>query len=217
MNLLLKIPSRERPMELMEVLQEILRLRVLPETRVLVSVDDDDDSMKDRVAFTPGMFVDIVPGTRVSKVEAINRDLGRYDWDVVLVLADDMPPIVQGFDKIVLDHMERLFPDGDGELFLSDGRQDKINTIPCMGRKRWESLGRAIYHPSYHAYWCDNEQMERAQADGKLCKVEGPFALHKHSMYGKGNRKSDDLLRTNQKMKSIDKANYIARKAQNWP
>lgn len=231
MKLLIKIASRERPYDLWQVLNSITALHGDGcETRVLVSCDDDDTSTKECQPVPAGDFghyaveyivpIDFKWGPRVSKIEAINRDVAAYDWpwDVVLVLADDMEPVIQNFDSVVLQHFRNLFPDTDGELFLSDGRQSRLNTIQCMGRKRWESMNQNIYHPSYHSYWCDNEAMEVAQRDGKLCKIEGPMFMHLHPMYGKSTGRSPDaLLKRNQMFKTIDRKNYLHRKSLGFP
>lgn len=220
-RLLIKIASRERPDELREALVEIKKHWSHEEGQcaVLISADDDDTKMADFIP-PPGISPPHY-GSRVSKIEAINRDIAEceWPWDVVLVLADDMVPVVKNFDTLVLDLMNSMYPDGDGELWLSDGRQHKFCTIPCVGRKRYESMGY-IYHPSYASYCPDVEQTERGLAEGKMTKVEGAFAMHLHSMFStprKAPRKPDDLLRHNQSFKSRDRDNLIQRRLLGWP
>ncbi len=217
MRLLIKIASRERPYQLLEVINEINRLRdPACDSLVLVSADMDD-GWPEEIGYVIASRANIRYGERVSKIEAINRDLEKFDWDVVLVLADDMMPLVQGFDALVLEHMNNLFPDTDGCLWFWDNRQHRLCTIPCMGRKYWEEHGRRIYHPSYKSYFADDEQTELAISEGKMVKIEGPFVKDIHPMHADSPRKYDRLLRRNQLAKGEDRANYKARKALGFP
>lgn len=206
MKLLIKIPSRERPAELKEVLDAVFNLKSpYGDTTVLVSADNDDATMAD---FKYDHPIVMIYGERTTKVGAINRDIERLQWDVVLVLSDDMIPVVTSFDTIVRAQMTIASDTLDACLWLSDGKQDRIPTIACMGRKYWETHGRFIYDPRFRSYCCDDAQLLLAEHEGKMHKVDGPFALHLHSMHntmGSVGRMPDRLLSHNQRDKKADK------------
>ena len=205
-HVLIKIPSRERPNELREVLDAVFALKSsYGDTTVLVSADDDDTTMAD---FTYSHPITVMYGERTTKVGAINRDLGRMSWDIVLVLSDDMIPVVKNFDTIVRAEMLLASEDLDACLWLDDGKQTRIPTIACMGRKYWGDHGRCVYDPRFRSYCCDDAQLLLADREGKMRRVDGPFAVHHHSMHNNWmfmGRKPDALLSHNQKDKGTDR------------
>lgn len=217
-SILIKIPSRERPEQLREVLDAVFLLRdpSVP-TAVLVSADEDDDTMRE---FHYDHPITVIYGERTSKVGAINRDLERLPWDIVLVLSDDMVPVASGFNRIAFKGMLDFFPDFNGCLWLSDGRQERIPTIACMGRSYWYDHGKEVYDSRFDAYFCDDAQLMLAEREGRIERVPGPFAMHMHSMYNRpgapaGPRMPDDLLRVNQARKARDKEMFDAWKKEN--
>lgn len=222
MRLLIKIPSRSRPERLTRILVECGRLWSGDRNvRILVSADHDDPTMAEYdPPFISGMPIVVKYGDRVSKVEAINRDIDAmpWKWDVVLNLADDMGPVVQDFDRIILQHMATEFPDTNGCLWFSDGRPsgERICEVPVMGRTYWEQHGRVIYRPEYRSYFCDDEWTAVAINEGKLVKVPGPMFRHDHPMYP-GAPPYDPLLRHNQAHKQGDRHLFHQRKARGFP
>jgi len=206
MKLLIKIPSRERPNELREVLDAIFALKSsYGDTTVLVSADTDDTTMAN---FTYDHPIVMIYGERTTKVGAINRDIDRLQWDVVLVLSDDMIPVATSFDTIVRAEMTIASEDLDACLWLDDGKQTRIPTIACMGRKYWEDHGRVVYDPRFRSYCCDDAQLLLADREEKMRRVDGPFAVHHHSMHNNWSfmgRKPDALLSHNQKDKAADR------------
>lgn len=177
----------------------------------LFAVDDDDET-------APHYFLnqigEVVTGPRVSKIEACNRGVSNRTWDIVVLLSDDMLCRVDGWDQIIREDMAQHFPDTDGCLWYPDGYQDRLCTLPVMGRAYFDRFGY-IYHPSYKSLWCDNEQHEVAEAQGKLWKSDNTLFEHMHCVWGKS--KKDDLYKHNESLDPIDRKNFHERKELGFP
>lgn len=217
MRLLVKIASRERPGYLTDVLRACDRLlsHAPDQVRILLSLDSDDEKM---LAYEPPAIAN-VPITMCyssseSKVHAINRDIEGFlwPWDVVVVLADDMVPVLQDFDRVILEKMAEHFPTLDGSLWLEDSRRTskRICTIPVMGRRLWERRGRQVYNRAFKAYWCDDEETHRGiMIEGSMVHLPINLARHDHSMFGE--REPDNLFKRNKRMKGDDAHTYAHR------
>ena len=144
MRLLLKFPTRGRPQQFMTTLRGWLENATdLSQIAVLVSYDTDDATMtpeiiKQAEEMHPALIA--VGGLSKSKIEACNRDLPEYggDWQVVLLISDDMWCVRKDWDTMIREKMMLYFPDTDGSLWFYDGAQRKINTLTCYGRKYYE-------------------------------------------------------------------------------
>jgi hypothetical protein len=158
MRLLLKFPTRSRPQQALRTLQAYCNMATSPELiGIAMSCDADDDSMsrtlvQDEFIRTMGRVAwnHIFYGNSKTKIEACNANMIEiaYPWDIVMLVSDDMIPIVKGYDDVIRSHMLASFPDTNGTLWFNDGHQEnKLNTLSVMGRKMYDSFGY-IYHPS---------------------------------------------------------------------
>ena len=221
MHILLKFPTRGRPHRFLETLRGWLSQAANPsKISVLVSYDADDATMTPDIIEAAEKLhptVICVKGTSANKIAACNRDLPEYqgDWDVVLLVSDDMWCCRQGWDDVIRAKMAKHFPDTDGALWFFDGAQRKINTLECVGRKRYESFGY-LYHGSYASFFCDDEQTAIGLRDGKLVFTEESIAGHHHPAWLKG-MKVDETYRRNNKYWQVDQANFHRRKAAGFP
>lgn len=221
MRILLKFPTRGRPQQFLTTLHAWIHHASHPEQlSALVSYDEDDETMTPAIAEEAERLhpmVITVRGKSASKIDACNRDLADYEgsWDIVLLISDDMWCRRQAWDDVVRRNMQRHFPDTDGALWFYDNAQRAINTMECVGRKRWEYFGY-LYHPSYRSFWCDNEQTEVGVRDNKLVRVEHPIASHEHPAWCGGMKKDATYIRNNPFWRQ-DEANYHARKAAGFP
>lgn len=221
MKILLKFPTRGRPKQFLDTLHGWLsqaadRSRI----SVLVSYDADDATMRaEIIAAAEGMHPALVAvkGNSKTKIEACNADLNEYagDWDVVLLISDDMWCVRQGWDNMIREKMAQHFPDTDGALWFFDGSQRSINTLECVGRARYDHFG-FLYHQSYASFFCDNEQSAVGLRDRKLVFVEQSIAHHQHPCWGKG-MKRDAIYDRNNKYWKQDQSNYERRKAAGFP
>lgn len=168
--------------------------------------------------------VDFFIAPHKTKIEAINSGIDyntKNWWDVLVNIADDMIPIVKGWDIQIESDMKTRFPLFDGCLWYFDGTQKHFCTMAIMGRLAYEQSGY-IYHPSYKSLWCDQEYTEYWLARGKLFKSTFKMFEHIHpasyTMLPK--MKWDDLYRRNEDRGSMwnpDEDNYKRRKKLNFP
>lgn len=221
MRLLIKYPTRGRPQQFLTTLKGWLdNADDLSRIAVLVSYDVDDATMNSPILGEAiRMHSRVVTGGRYSKskIHACNRDLSEYpgDWDVVLLISDDMWCVRKGWDTMIRENMGRHFPDTDGALWFYDGAQRKINTLECVGRARYNKFGY-LYHPDYFSFWCDNETTEVGLRDGKLVFVEQSIAHHHHPSW-LGGMKKDATYQRNHGYWAKDQATYERRKAAGFP
>ena len=130
MRILLKCPTRSRPGQFIRVLNQYVTLANRPDLLgVCVSCDHDDKTMTDtsiqqyiknithQVAWS-----EIYYGNSTNKIEAVNADIANvpWNWDIVMIVSDDMVPQVKGYDDILRSHMMAKFADTDGILWVND-------------------------------------------------------------------------------------------------
>lgn len=218
MKLLIKIPTKGRLNQFLNVLRKYKNLSSTNNVRYLITLDNDDSDKEFLIEVLTGEYKDIltfVCGESKSKVDAINRDLDtNMDWDILMLSSDDMVPLVVGFDDIIINKMAEYYPDTDGVLFFNDGfKKDKLNTLPILGKKYYERFGY-IYNPEYKSLWADNEFTEVANILGKQKYFDNVIIRHEHPDYGFSKR--DFIHNENLKNDSVDKEVYNKRKKNNF-
>jgi hypothetical protein len=182
MKILFKYPTRERPLLFSKTLVSWYRNMELDNFEFLVSCDTSDASMNNE---TVRNYMSQFPNLTVthddnkSKIEACNRKVSEKEFDIVVLVSDDMVPEVKGYDRIIVDRMKQHFPDTDGALWFFDGYNDVINTLSILGRKYFDRF-EYIYHPSYITQWCDQEHTDIATDLGKLKKFSEVIVRHLH-------------------------------------
>ena len=222
MRLLLKFPTRSRPQQAMMTLQAYINMATNPnKIGIAMSCDTDDDSMtrtlvQDEFARILGGvgWHHIYYGNSKSKIEACNADMDAidYPWDIVMLVSDDMIPIVKGYDDAIRSHMMAAFPDTNGILWFNDGHQGKcLNTLSIMGRKMYESIGY-IYNPSYKSFYCDTEFTDMCNTSLKSKCFYIPSCIIRHEHPGHGYGGFDSLYAKNQTAWVADLNMYISRK-----
>lgn len=160
----------------------------------------------------------IVIGRSDGKIDAVNRDMLLYapkDWQTVIVASDDMHATPE-WDHWVIEGMRKFYPTGDGCISFSDGKQDRLCTIPCMGYPYWKRLGY-IYNPVYKSVFVDNEQMELAEQLGRMTHIAHVLFHHDHPAWN--GMTPDALYRKNESPEiwAHDEAIYRKRKAAGFP
>ena len=219
MKILFKYPTRDRVSWFKETLAKYHDM-ISSECnfQFLITADRDDTTMNnpemlDYLAAMEDLV--IAYGDSKTKIEACNADIGLIkDWDILVLVSDDMIPIVQDFDKIIVELMEKYFPDTDGALHFNDGLygQDKCITFSVLGRKLYDRFGY-VYHPSYRSFYCDNEFTDVVRALDKY--HYDPRIIVKHEWHG-GPNSTDALYRRNSGMKG-DSRVYYRRRLLNFP
>lgn len=218
-RILVKFPTRSRPEQFLKTLTEWYN-KAKDNTNIeyLISYDKDDSKMTPSViakAQSLGTNISTVSGYSKSKIDACNRDMNKADdWDIVLLISDDMFVQVDDWDEIIRYSMLKNYPDTDGCLWFNDSHQQRICTLTCMGKKYYDRFNY-LYHPSYKSLWCDNEFTEVAQSLGKMTYLNLKLVNHQHPCWGK-KMQMDELYRINEGFFKIDNENYLKRKATNF-
>lgn len=223
MRILLKCPTRSRPEKIKSTLASYMRLAAHPEKiGVAVSCDADDqtmnnDAMRNEInrILGPCEWKRVFYGNNKTKIEACNANMNEieYQWDIVVLVSDDMIPQIRGYDDILRNHMMSRFPDTNGILWFNDGFQgNKLNTLCIFGRRMYESFG-FLYHPSYKSLFCDTELTDQCKTTHADRCLYVPYCIIRHEHPGTGfSQQMDGLYQKNQKYWNEDMYNYIERK-----
>ena len=185
----------------------------------VITLNNDDESMNDakiRTFMDKIVNLSYVYGDHKTKIDACNADIDlKKDWDILILVSDDMIPIVKGFDQIIVELMEKYFPDTDGALHFNDGYCGGKNTITysIIGRKLYEKIGY-VYHPSYKSFWCDCEFTDVVRKMKKYHYDERIIVKH---VWSGGKNSKDPLYRRNTRMGEKDKSIYDTRKSRGFP
>tara|TARA_R110002126_G_scaffold1909_5_gene11428 strand:- start:22516 stop:23175 length:660 start_codon:yes stop_codon:yes gene_type:complete len=217
MKLLIKFPTRNRVPKFLKTLSKYVRYIENKDTRILVTCDNDDETMQQEFvkdAIDQYDNVEVCYGNNKSKIDAINADLEGVNFDIVLLASDDMIPMEKGFDNIIIDKMKNYYPDTDGVLWFNDGYQgDKLNTLCILGKKYYDRFGY-IYNPEYISVWSDNEFMDVGNLLNKQTYFSDIIIKHEHPDWGFGNR--DEIHSLNSKYEAHDRGIYNKRKEINF-
>lgn len=150
-----------------------------------------------------------------TKIEACNANMSEIDWDwqIVVLVSDDMIPQLKGWDDVIRNHMLARYPGTNGILWFNDGFQgDKLNTLSIYGRAMYNELGY-IYHPDYKSLFCDTELTDRCKGDLADRTTYIPYCIIRHEHPGTGYAQNmDALYQHNQRFWSTDMYTYIRRK-----
>ena len=184
MKLLIKFPTRARHDKFFEVLDMYYeKLSGDVEYEFLITCDEDDvqmnnpDTIKKLESYENLSFYF---GPRDGKIGACNRDIEKVEeYDILMQTSDDMIPVVNGFDKIIVDEMEDCFPDLDGVLWFFDGHNMETDTLCIMGRKYYERFNY-VYYPEYITWFPDTEFTEVADRLDKLAFIRDTIIEHQH-------------------------------------
>ena len=220
MRILFKYPTRARPNWFKNTLLTYYSMMSKHcDYAFLVTCDVDDDLMNNAAmrAFM-GKMPNLVYnfGRCSNKIAACNADMELVkDWDILVLVSDDMIPIVKNFDSVIVQMMKAYFPDTNGALHFNDGflGEDRTITLSIMGRKIYERFGY-VYHPDYKSFYCDGEFTEVVYAL-KRCHYESTVII-KHEWHG-GPKSKDSLYRRNSRLDSSDAVTYKRRKALGFP
>jgi hypothetical protein len=219
-RLLIKIPTRSRPERFFKMLDLYYAKlsKKIPYTFV-ISCDADDATMNNETVLRklhryPHLSYHF--GNSKTKVEAYNADMDKHnDWDILLVTSDDMEPIVQDYDIIIVQNMLGNFPDYDGVLNFHDGHiGSELNTYPIIGKRYYDRFGY-IYAPCYQALWCDNELTNVSKILRKEKTFKNGIIRHNNPVWGLN--PADELFQKNEKLGRVsDPTTYIKRRESNF-
>lgn len=215
MSILIKFATRSRPTQFIRAMRNILQTTVTP-YKVMVTCDEDDRLMNTSQikSYVESRFktAEMRFGRRVSKVEAINRDMDQSgDWEVLINFSDDMMFKVRAWDRIMLSRIRSVWGEStDFFAHFNDGYVgDRLPTMSIMGRAYFER-DKYIYHPSYKSFSCDAEAMYVAMMRGRHHYFKDLLFKHEHPANSRMNR-NDILYKTNSGYTAHDTKNYFSR------
>jgi hypothetical protein len=158
-----------------------------------------------------------------TKISAINSHIPQqdgWDWDIVIILSDDMVPRVDDWDKEISDAMEKHFPGRDGCVYFDDGSHSAkdLITLSIVGRELYNRLGY-LYHPDYKSLYCDNEFTEVVKNLGVSKYIDKKIITHEHwSIEGSENYNQVDIaVQKTLHYSGRDKRVYERRKSIGFP
>jgi hypothetical protein len=150
MKLVINCVTRGRPQNLVETIAYTMGHIVEPETRLLVSIDDDDIESQAAIKSFSGdhRIIPVVRPREDSLGAKFNRVM-QYPGDVYMPLADYTRIITPGFDRKILDAAS-LFPDNIGVVY-SHMANASFPSIWCVTRGLAQKMGWMC--PPYFPYW----------------------------------------------------------------
>jgi hypothetical protein len=221
MRILLKCPTRSRPARVLKTLGAYIRLAARPDLLgVAVSCDIDDPTMQTTTELqklmAPCAWSRIFYSPNTNKIQACNANMDDvdWDWDIVVLVSDDMVPQMRGYDDVIRTHMTTRFPDRNGILWFNDGCQGaNLNTLCIFGRAFYDQRGM-IYDPAYKSLFCDTELTDhcRGMYADRCQYIQSCIIRHEHPGAGYS-QYMDALYDRNQKYWNEDMYTYINRKA----
>lgn len=230
MKILVVFPTRSRPTKFWSTLQAAMQMAKHPEKILWRIVYDDNDptmnndAMRSKLTGIEGMSY--IGGQSLSKIHAVNRTMTgmtSINWDIGVLLSDDMICQQTGWDELLRIEMQNNFPDTDGVLFHWDGdpatkrhnNGNGLNTMCIFGREYYKRFGY-IYHPEYTSLWCDNEFTDVADELGRQFRSDHVLFKHVHHSNTPG-MQPDKLMQHTQTFYSADEKVYNKRKALGFP
>lgn len=217
-QLLVKFPTRGRVDRFFKTLDRYYQL-LSGKYRVkfFITCDEDDTTMnnsvvKNRLKKYSNLEVEF--GNSKTKIEAINSSIENKNFDILLLASDDMIPIEQGYDQIIIDSMCRSFSDFDGIVWFNDGvQQNRLNTLCILGRKYYNRFGY-IYNPEYKSLWCDAEFTLVGNMLGRQKYFDHIIIKHEHhSVTGEN---LDSIYVKNETYENEDRETFLRRKSKQF-
>ncbi len=208
---LFKYPSRSRPDRFFEGLDSIVNnISDKDYYHISCTLDEDDLTMNnpqviERIKTYPNVSIEW--GISNSKINAVNRSMPEIDWDILIVMSDDMRFNIFGFDTMIGVDMMNWFPEMDGLLHYPDqDAKEFLATMVIMGKGLYKRLGRNIYHPDFKSLWCDNLLQDIAIKLGKY-KYCG-YQINVHLCPAYGHLERDEMFNRQQGDWGHDEALY---------
>jgi hypothetical protein len=218
-KILFKFPIRERKDKFFLTLDKYYRLMTGSNFEFVITLDNNDKKLNTqevRKKLDTYKNLTYHYGDNSTKIEACNADIPQSNWDILVLVSDDMIPQQKGYDDIIRKNMSEYFPDTDGVLWYNDGSPNarNLNTLSILGREYYNRF-EYIYHPDYKSFWCDLEFQNVAHEQHKQIFINKCIIRHEHPSWGYG--VSDELFNSRKNDAEYDKDLYYKRQAMNYP
>ncbi len=150
MKLVINLVTRGRPERVLDTVTRTLPLMAEPSTRLVISIDEDDQATQEAMRFLPQDERVIVDSRPREDALGAKWDRGlEYPADVYWPLADYTPYVTPAFDTKILE-AAALFPDGIGVVY-SNMANLTFPRSQGATRKLVDMLG--FMYPPYFPYW----------------------------------------------------------------
>lgn len=211
-NILFKFPSRGRPDKFKETLTKHLNfLSGENNYKFIFSFDIDDSEMNNddirNFISKAGINHEIFYENNKTKIEAINNNLKNQNFDILVLISDDMVPAIENYDKIIVEHFNN---NGlDNVLHVYNYTWEHRLDIWCIMGKKYYDRFNYIYQPEYKSIFCDNEYTETAKALNKVIYCKDALFLHDYLT-------TDETAQKNNHFNIHDENLYNERKKNNF-
>ena len=190
MSVIVVMPSRGRPARALEAVCALRRLAVLPDTRIVVAIDDDDPTAPDYRALAfgdggPGVSLWTLAGDEtgdlVRATNTVSMALVREERDAVVAnLGDDHVVRTWGWDRMVSEALAT-----PGIAYGDDLLQgEMLPTAPFISASIVRALGWYAL-PTCRHLWIDDAWRELGRAIGALRYLPDLVIEHCHPAVGK--------------------------------
>lgn len=213
-RILFNIASRSRPTKFIKLVAYIQSYVKEPYS-ILAKIDSDDDRLHDYLHIA-GIYYAI--GKSENKIHAINRDIPKTGWDILVDISDDFVFTDPNFADIIREHcgpndiLKFPEPYADGQSKSNSGKE--IIIMAVMGNEYYNRFGY-IYNPAYKSLYCDNELTEVARRKGRLKVVNIPIFYHAHPAAGYGTKDAQTVY--TESFNQEDKRTYLKRLGEGFP
>lgn len=188
MNILLKYPTRGRPVIFLKTLQRYLSYASgLIDLDILVAMDTDDETMnnnlmRDCICQWDDAYkgnIEYYYADHDGIIEAVNSRIAGRSFDVVMAIADDFVPIERGYDTKIATGMHTTWPNYDGAIYFNDGDcGERFALAPILGRELYRQQGY-FFDPFYKWGEADRALTVELRNKGKLTYF--PEVLFSHN------------------------------------
>jgi hypothetical protein len=208
-DLLIKYPTRERPEIFKKLInQYISNLSGKRKVKFIISLDSDDASCNNShfIFFLNELKkkvnLEFYFDKSNNKIHACNRDIPDDGWKVCVLVSDDMVPKKHSFDDIIMNDMEKYYPNLDGAINYNayttafeqhiPGR-GSLMVLSIMGKTYYDRF-KFIYNPIYKSLFADDEQTRIARKLNKITDINNRIIAHEWSSINDNLRKKTEAL-----------------------
>lgn len=215
-KILFNLASRSRPEKFRRLVREINSLCVSDNHTICAKVDLDDPLAELYKLNNQNVVYQL--GFSLNKIHAINRDIPKEGWDIIVDVSDDFVITRKGFDNVIRKycgpddclHFPEPFANKQSRL----NRNDDIIIMAVMGKDYFNRFGY-IYNPCYKSLFCDNELTAVAKKLGRYKLINQQIFYHAHPQAGFG--KADEQTKFTESFWKEDEKVYNERKQLNFP
>lgn len=181
-KILIKVPTLSRPDKLINSIKSFYdNAYDTNNIYFIVTIDNKDDLTNNDQVINRLMEYDnliVCKENPSSKIDAYNLNIDLIDFDILILSSDDMIVVKPSYDKIIIENMEKYFPNLDGVLWFDTGDSNtRTNTLAIVGREFYEKI-KPIYKDCYTGYYCDDEFSQIAMKLGKMVRIEESLIKH---------------------------------------